>query len=173
VKTEDFETGTAPLTPEMKRIAEAVIALAKDPSHRFALMQVAEDGDPVDLGCAILDYKAYVPAEDVAPLLAALLSTVEEAGRLAKRVEFLEKVAEQALSGGVAPSLPRPLDIEDFLIFADSPEEAEEDMARRTKDLIPFGEDTVNFFGSDECDHPYNCPELAAYLREHTQGDAK
>lgn len=34
---------------------------------------------------------------------------------------------------------------------------------------VPFGDDTVEFTDRDECEYPYNCPNLAKFLRESAE----
>jgi hypothetical protein len=55
--------------------------------------------------------------------------------------EQLRKALDQALSNGVPPTLPDD------------------------RDVPPFGDSTVYFFGADEFAAPHDCPELAGYMR--------
>lgn len=82
---------------------------------------------------------------------------------LEARVEELGRALEQAVSYGVVPSLPT-CDPKGYYDELHDHVETDEEYQERHGRAFPYGEATVNFYGSDECDHPYNCPELAAYL---------
>jgi hypothetical protein len=85
----------------------------------------------------------------------------DERALLEAKIVRLELALDQALSYGVAPSLPEPPPE-----WFKEEEDGEDRYERWMKAQFPYGDDTVMFFGSDECDHPYPCPELAQYLRD-------